>query len=88
MCAYPDMYLPYWCKIHHKLHVSELLQKTIPVLKKKGLLKNIEKYRPRANLCLSSKIFEKLFLKMILEIETEQDLFATDFQTCVTDPLD
>jgi hypothetical protein len=43
--------------------------KTIPVFKNKGDKKDIESYRPIANLCSSSKIFEKLILKCILEIE-------------------
>ncbi len=43
--------------------------KTIPVYKNKGDKKDIESYRPIANLCSSSKIFEKLILKRILEIE-------------------
>jgi hypothetical protein len=44
------------------------IAKVIPI-HKKGLKCNIENYRPIANLCSSSKLFEKLILKRILEIE-------------------
>ena len=46
-----------------------LISKTIPVFKNKGDKKNIESYRPIANLCSASKVFEKLILKRILEIQ-------------------
>ena len=52
-----------------------LVSKTIPVFKNKGDKNDIENYRPISNLCSSSKIFEKLILKRILEI---QDLFDVD----------
>ena len=42
--------------------------KVIPI-HKKGLKSDIENYRPIANLCSSSKIFEKLILKRIMQIE-------------------
>ena len=45
-----------------------LISKTIPVFKNKGDKKNIESYRPIANLCSASKVFEKLILRRILEI--------------------
>ena len=41
------------------------LNKTIP-MHKKGPRKDIENYRPIANPCSTSKIFEKLILKRIL----------------------
>ena len=40
-----------------------LVSKTIPIYKNKGQSKDLENYRPIANLCSSSKIFEKLILK-------------------------
>ena len=46
-----------------------LISKTIPVFKNKGDKKNIESYRPIANLCSASKVFEKLILRRILEIQ-------------------
>ena len=46
-----------------------LISKTIPVYKNKGDKKNIESYRPIANLCSASKVFEKLILRRILEIQ-------------------
>jgi hypothetical protein len=51
--------------------------KTIPVYKNKGDKKDIESYRPIANLCSSSKIFEKLILKCILEIEASNKVDLT-----------
>ena len=45
-----------------------LISKIIPV-HKKGDKKCIENYRPVANLCSVSKIFEKLILKRINELE-------------------
>jgi hypothetical protein len=44
------------------------ISKVIPI-HKKVLKCNIENYRPIANLCSSSKLFEKLILRRILEIE-------------------
>ena len=52
-----------------------LVSKNIPIFKNKGDKNDIENYRPISNLCSSSKIFEKLILKRILEI---QDLFDVD----------
>ena len=54
-----------------------LVAKTIPVFKNKGDKKDIESYRPVANLCSTSKIFEKLILKRILEIEDENNVDLT-----------
>ena len=48
-----------------------LVSKTIPVYKNKGDKKDIENYRPIANLCSASKIFEKLILKRILKIQED-----------------
>jgi hypothetical protein len=53
-----------------------LIAKTIPVFKNKGQTSDIINYRPIANLCSCSKIFEKLILRRILEI---QDLAGVDF---------
>ena len=38
---------------------------------------NVENYRPISNLCSSSKIFEKLILKRILEIQDDQNVDIT-----------
>jgi hypothetical protein len=48
---------------------QSLMAKTIPVFKNKNKPQNIESYRPIANICSTSKIFEKLILKRILEIQ-------------------
>ena len=39
--------------------------------------KDIENYRPISNLCSSSKIFEKLILKRILDLQDEHDMDLT-----------
>ena len=54
-----------------------LVAKTLPIFKNKGNIKDIENYRPIANLCASSKIFEKLILKRILEIQDEGGIDLT-----------
>ena len=54
-----------------------LVAKTIPVFKNKGNVKDIENYRPIANLCSTSKIFEKLILKRIQDIEEEKQVDLT-----------
>ena len=60
-------------KIYYEKSIPEqwLIAKTIPIHKNKGEKKNIESYRPIANLCSASKIFEKLILKRILDIQDE-----------------
>jgi hypothetical protein len=42
------------------------LQKTFPVYKNSGEPQNVESYRPIANLCTPSKLFEKIILKPII----------------------
>ena len=56
-----------------------LLAKTIPI-HKKGPKKDIENYRPIANLCSTSKIFEKLILKRIMEIQMQNNVDITGEQ--------
>jgi endonuclease/exonuclease/phosphatase family metal-dependent hydrolase len=48
-----------------------LVSKTIPVFKNKGSQANVENYRPISNLCSITKIFEKLILKRLHEIQEE-----------------
>ena len=55
------------------------MAKVIPVFKK-GAKKHIENYRPIANLCSTSKIFEKLILKQIKYLETLNKLDFTGKQ--------
>ena len=55
-----------------------LIAKTIPVFKNKGQTSDISNYRPIANLCSTSKIFEKLILKRILEIQDNAGLDFTN----------
>ena len=54
-----------------------LIAKTIPIYKNKGEKKNIESYRPIANLCSASKVFEKMILKRLLEIQDENNCDIT-----------
>ena len=58
--------------------VSGLISKTIPIFKNKGDKKDIENYRPIANLCAASKVFEKLILKRILEIQESHNVDLTN----------
>jgi hypothetical protein len=57
--------------IYDEKKVSDqwLVVKTIPIFKNKGQTKDFENYRPIANLCAASKIFEKLILNHILSIQ-------------------
>ena len=63
--------------INKKIPDQWLISKTIPIFKNKGDKKDIENYRPISNLCTSSKIFEKLILKRILEIQESQSVDIT-----------
>ena len=53
------------------------MARTIPI-HKKGPKKDIENYRPIANLCSASKIFEKLILRRINEIAEENKVDITN----------
>jgi hypothetical protein len=64
-------------KIKVKIPEQWLVSKTIPIFKNKGQKKDIENYRPIANLCSSSKIFEKLILTRILQIGSEKQVDFT-----------
>ena len=66
-------------KIYYQKNVPAqwLVAKTIPVFKNKGDKKKVESYRPIANLCATSKIFEKLILKRILELQNENNCDLT-----------
>jgi hypothetical protein len=54
-----------------------LVAKTIHIFKNKGEKRNIENYRPIANLCSTSKFFEKLILKRILEVQDKNKVDIT-----------
>jgi hypothetical protein len=54
-----------------------LIAKTIPVFKNKGDINQIENYRPIANLCSTSKVFEKLILKRILKLQEQSKIDLT-----------
>jgi hypothetical protein len=53
------------------------LWQTIPIYENKGNSKDIENYRQIANLCSSSKVFEKLILKRVLDIQEEAKIDLT-----------
>ena len=59
-----------------KLPEQWLISKIIPILKK-GTASKIENYRPISNLCACSKIFEKLLLNRIRNIEIENKIDLT-----------
>ena len=54
----------------NKIPQQWLIAKVNPI-HKKGNKNDIENYRPISNLCSTSKIFEKLILRRVLEIEDE-----------------
>ena len=56
-----------------------LISKVIPIHKKQSK-SDITNYRPIANLCSTSKIFERLILNRILDIETENKIDITGKQ--------
>jgi hypothetical protein len=65
-------------KIYESKIIPEqwLISKILPI-HKKGSTKNIENYRPIANLCSCSKIFEKLILNKIKNLELTHSLDIT-----------
>ena len=63
------------CSLPEQWKVSKI----IPILKK-GCKTEIENYRPIANLCSASKIFEKLILKQIHYLESVNKLDLTGKQ--------
>ena len=54
-----------------------LVAKTIPIFKNKRETRRVENYRPIANLCITSKIFEKLILKRIIEVQDQNKVDIT-----------
>ena len=62
-----------------KLPEQWLISKIIPI-HKKGPKNEIKNYRPIANLCSTSKIFERLILKRIQSIELESKIDLTGNQ--------
>ena len=69
---------PLFQKIYQTKQIPEqwLISKIIPI-HKKGPTKNIENYRPIANLCSCSKIFEKLILQRIRNLEFDNNIDLT-----------
>ena len=53
------------------------IAQAIPIYKNKGDKNDISNYRPIANLCSTSKIFEKLILKRILELQDSNNVDIT-----------
>ena len=54
-----------------------LIAKTTPIFKNKGDINDINNYRPIANLCSVSKVFEKLILKRIHDIQESSQVDLT-----------
>jgi hypothetical protein len=52
------------------------ISRTLPLFKK-GSKKNIESYRPISNLCSASKLFERLMLSRLTDIETSNGVDLT-----------
>ena len=65
-------------KIYTQKQLPEqwLVAKIIPIFKK-GIKRNIDNYRPIANLCSTTKVFENLILKRIMQIQTENNVDIT-----------
>jgi hypothetical protein len=51
--------------------------KFIPVFKNSGEVNDPKNYRPLGNLCSSSKIFEMIILKCILELQDQNEVDLT-----------
>ena len=68
-------------EIYHSCKIPDQwkIAKIIPTFKK-GSKVSIENYRPIANLCSASKVFEKLILKQIQYLETKNKLDLTGKQ--------
>ena len=64
--------------IYHSNQLPEqwLTAKVVPI-HKKGSTNEISNYRPISNLCSTSKVFEKLILKRIIEVEKENGVDLT-----------
>ena len=59
-----------------EIHEQWLISKTIPIFKK-GKTNAISNYRPISNLCSSTKIFEKLILMRLRQLEKENNCDIT-----------
>jgi hypothetical protein len=70
-----------FCKIYEKKEIPEQwkVSKVIP-LHKKGKKENIENYRPISNLCSITKVFERLILLRLEEIEKENGIDLTGYE--------
>ena len=65
-------------KIYHQSSIPEQWKTSrILPLHKKGQKKQMENYRPISNLCAGSKIFERLILQRILEIDNQTEFSLT-----------
>ena len=79
------MHVPLMSQLFSKIYSTGLIpdqwkvSKIIPIFKK-GNKNEIENYRPIANLCSTSKIFEKLILKQIHYLESKNKLDLTGKQ--------
>ena len=85
VCVIKDARLPLLdplCKLFKNIYATGQLpeqwkvSKIVPIFKK-GCKTKIENYRPIANLCSTSKVFEKLILKQIQYLENKNKLDLT-----------
>ena len=90
VCVIKDARLPLFdplCKLFKNIYATGQLpeqwkvSKIVPIFKK-GCKTKIENYRPIANLCSTSKVFEKLILKQIQYLFFEFEYFIWSF-TCL-----
>ena len=70
---------PLACLFHHVRIIEEqwLVAKVIPIHKKDDKT-DTSNYRPIANLCSTSKIFERLILQRIGKLEVKNDIDITN----------
>ena len=80
-----DLLVEPFSQLFQKIYLTGLIpeqwkvSKIIPIFKK-GDKSKIENYRPIANLCSASKVFEKLILKQIHYLESTNKLDLTGKQ--------
>ena len=79
--GYEVLVKPYHCLLNKIYNQNKILEQwktsRILPLHKKGKKNQIENYRPISNLCAGSKVFEKLILMRILELDEQSESSLT-----------